>query len=260
MTPKQPARRPPRDRWRRLLWLNWTNLVPILWGALLLKYWLTGQLGRLIHPNFNGLIATTGGILLVLGSLHWLQRRQFGRQGGLSANLLPGKLATGLLVGTAIVGFIVPPGTLGAQAALQRGLGSTLPVTRLRPQAFEIASSPETRSLVDWVRTLNAYPEPEAYEGQPVQIEGFVMRLEELPEDGILVARFIISCCAVDAYPVALPVQLPLGARVEDFPVDRWVRVRGAIASMELPGQPRQASVQATEIAPIPTPRDPYSY
>lgn len=257
---KQPARNSPRSSQRRSPRLNWTDLVPVLWGALLLKYWLTGQLSRLIHPNFNGLIAVTGGLLLVLGSLHWWQGRRSGDQGILTANLVPGKLATGLLIGTAIAGLVIPPGTLGSQAALQRGLGSTLPVTRLRPQAFQIASNPEGRSLVDWVRTLNAYPEPEAYSGQPVRIEGFVMRLDELPADTILAARFIVSCCAVDAYPVALPVKLPAGTQATDFPVDSWVRIRGAIASLELPGQARQASVRATEIASIPTPRDPYSF
>ena len=257
---RQPSRTPPRPQKRRRSGVNWTDLVPLLWGALLLKYWLTGQLSRLIHPNFNGLIAVTGGLLLALGGLHWWQGRRSGSQGILTANLVPGKLATGLLIGTAIAGLIIPPGTLRSQAALQRGLGSTLPVTRLRPQAFQISSNPGTRSLVDWVRTLNAYPEPDAYDGQPVQIEGFVMHLEELPADVVLAARFIVSCCAVDAYPVALPVQLPPETQAADFPVDSWVRVKGAIAPLELPGQDRQASVRATEIAPIPTPRDPYSF
>ncbi|MEO0947470.1 MAG: TIGR03943 family protein [Cyanobacteria bacterium J06641_5] len=255
---RQPTRNRPSQR--RSLRFNWTDLVPVLWGVLLLKYWLTGQLSRLIHPNFNGLIAVTGGLLLALGSLHWWQGRRSGSQGVLAANLVPGKLATGLLIGTAIAGLIIPPGTLGSQAALQRGLGSTLPVTRLRPQPFQIFSNTEERSLVDWVRTLNAYPEPTAYSGQPVRIEGFVMRLDELPTDAILVARFIVSCCAVDAYPVALPVQLPPGTQARDFQVDSWVRISGAISPLELPGQARQASVKAAEIVPIPTPRDPYSF
>lgn len=248
------------SRNRRRPRLNWADLVPLLWGALLLKYWLTGQLSRLIHPNFNGLIAATGGLLLVLGGLYWWQGRRSSGREILTANLVPGKLATGLLIGTAIAGLIIPPGTLGSQAALQRGLGSTLPVTRLRPQPFQVASNPAGRSLVDWVRTLNAYPEPEAYSGQPVRIEGFVMHLDSLPANAILAARFIVSCCAVDAYPVALPVKLPPGTQVTDFPVDSWVRVSGEIAPLELPGQPRQASVRATEIVPIPTPRDPYSF
>lgn len=245
-------------------WPTWTDSVPLFWGALLLKYWLSGQLRRLIHPNYTGLVAVSGGLLLLLGLVHlWQQRRKpqpLDEVAGLAANLLSKKFAAGLLVGTAIAGLLIPPGTLGSQAALQRGLGSALPVTRLQPQAFEIATNPARRSLVDWVRTLNAYPEPEAYRDQAVRIEGFVMRLDTLPADVVLLTRFIVSCCAVDAYPVALPVVLPPETDPEDFPNDSWARVRGTMGATTSGDRPRQAIVRADAIVPIPTPRDPYSY
>ncbi len=247
------------------MWPYWGDVIPLLWGALLLKYWLSGQLQRLIHPNYTGLVATSGGALLLLG-LSYLQQQIGSRSGrdpmtSLAANLLPKRLATGLLVGTAIAGLAIPPGTLGSQAALQRGLGSALPVTRLQPQAFQITADASERSLVDWVRTLNAYPEPDAYRGQDVQIAGFVMRLDDLPADVVLLARFIVSCCAVDAYPVALPVALPPGIDGSEFPVDSWVEVRGTMAASTLTDDgPRQAIVRAEAMTPIPTPTDPYSY
>ena len=56
------------------------NLLPILdilailaWGGLLFKYWLTGTLRLLIHPNYFGLVFITSILLLILGAIKTAQ-------------------------------------------------------------------------------------------------------------------------------------------------------------------------------------------
>ena len=151
--------------------LPWLDVLALCaWGALLLKYWLTGQLSLLIHPNYFGLVFATGAVLLILGGVRaWqLRNRRHSRQVSETVDhitLFPVGWASGLLIVSAILGLAIAPAVLTSQTALQRGI-SDLPLTRAQPQSFRMSTQPEERSLIEWVRTLNAYPEPDAYVGQ----------------------------------------------------------------------------------------------
>jgi uncharacterized repeat protein (TIGR03943 family) len=130
-------------------------------------------------------------------------------------------------------------------------------VTRVRPQSFRVNRSPETRSLIDWVRTLDVYPEPDAYAGQKASVDGFVVYTANLPENYVTLTRFVITCCAADVYPVGLPVKLPQSRTA--FPADRWFQIKGKMITETLDGK-RQAVLLAHGITPIPEPQNPYSY
>jgi putative membrane protein len=246
-------------------------LALLLWGALILKYALTGELALLIHPNFFALSAGAGVLLFLLGLGKLIQMFQPQVSGGESVQhmtLLPKNVGSSLLIVVAIAGFIFPPTILASQTAIQRGLTEELPLTRSQPESFRANTSPEERTLLDWIRLLNVYPEPDAYAGDPVQIQGFVTHLPQLPDNYMMVSRFVLTCCAVDAYPVGLPVRLE-GTR-DDFPPDSWVEVSGEMATeiLELnledpsnaPLPQRQLVIHADAVEPIPTPRNPYEY
>ena len=152
--------------------------------------------------------------------------------------------------------------------ALQRGVSETLPVTRSLAQNFRATVKPEERSLIEWVRTLDAYPEPDAYTGQKVKVTGFVINLPQLNDNYLLLGRFILTCCAVDAYPVGLPVKLE--ASRSAYPADSWLEITGEMATELLnldtqkvqgvPLQKRQLVIVAKTVKPIPPPADPYGY
>jgi putative membrane protein len=168
----------------------------------------------------------------------------------------------------AVISFWVPPTVLSAQVALQRGVSESLPLTQTNPQAFRGNIKPENRTLIDWIRTLNAYPEPDAYQGQKAKITGFVIHLPQLPPNYLLLSRFVLTCCAVDAYPVGIPIKLEGDRSV--YPPDSWLTVEGAMLTESLPfdsqtlkaipRQKRQLVLEAQSIQQIPTPSDPYSY
>ncbi|MEM8832121.1 MAG: TIGR03943 family protein, partial [Cyanobacteria bacterium P01_G01_bin.19] len=159
-------------------WLEGLSLLA--WGSLLLKYTFTGQYKLLIHPNYFSLVLGSGIVLIVLGviKVKSIVENKV-RDNAEHISLFPPGLGSSLLLLVAIAGLLIPPKVLTSQTALKRGVGD-LPLTTIQPQAFRTDSKPEERSLIEWIRTINAYPEPDVYKGQPANITGFVLHLSEL--------------------------------------------------------------------------------
>ena len=249
-------------------WLDVSALLA--WGILLLKYTLTGQFRLLIHPNYFGLVLASSIVLLFLAivkiiSLLRSQGQQIEAEEHIT--LFPPGVSSTILLLAAIAGLIISPKVLASQTAMQRGVAD-IPLTRSQPQTFRASVKPEARTLIDWLRTLNAYPEPDAYTGQPANISGFVLHLPELPDNYLLLSRFVLTCCAVDAYPISIPVQLP--DHKNNYPVDTWLQIKGKMITVTLPTHnqtntdtiinKRQLVLKAESITEIPTPRNPYNY
>ncbi len=249
--------------------LSWLDAGALLaWGLLLTRKYFTGGLALLIHPNYFLLVLVAGLLLLALGSIllaqRWMQWRSAPTTAQASGELqhitlFPLGVGTLLLLSAALLGLMIPPRILGSEAAIQRGITEmNLPYTQTQVQSFYNQTKPEERSLLDWVRTLNAYPEPDAYTGQAANISGFVVHSDSLPRNYLLIARFTIACCAVDASPIGLPVRL-LGDR-DQYPPDTWLQITGTMATETLAGQ-RQLVITLTspeDIEEIPTPANPY--
>lgn len=223
------------------------------WGLLLLKYWVTGQLAVLIHPNYNALVVVDG--FGLLGLTAWYGRGRPGTMPQGVGSLLPRSWSRGLLLASAVVGLITTPQPFSSQTALAKG--DLLNQMRTLPQQFKPVSRPENRSLVDWVRLLSAYPEPDAYQNQPARVQGFVIQPPDWPDGTFFLARYVITCCAADAYPVGLPVRLPPDA--PQLKPDDWFQVEGSMGIEPLEGQ-RRVVLMAHQLQPIPRPANPYLY
>jgi len=105
------------------------------------------------------------------------------------------------------------------------------------------------------VRTLNNYPEPDAYLGQKANINGFVFYPKGFPANYLTLSRFVITCCAADTDPVAIPVKFT--GISQNHPQDSWFQVKGK-AIVETFNGSRQLVIDANEIQPIPIPKNPY--
>jgi uncharacterized repeat protein (TIGR03943 family) len=240
----------------------WLDALAItIWGILMLQYWLTGKLYLLIHPNFFGLVIFCGIALLMIGLLKmrevWRQRRRAVTANVQHLNLFPPGWGSALLLAVAILGLMVTPRVFASDTALQLGVTDLLSSGRVQPQSFRPSIRPEERSLVDWARTLNVYPEPDSYIGQKAKVQGFVIHPPDIGEEYIFLARFVITCCAADAYPVGLPVKLPENQK--RYPPDTWLEVEGEMTTETLAGK-RNLTIAANSIKEIPQPRNPYSY
>lgn len=238
----------------------WLDVLAIAaWGALFLKYWVTGKLFLLIHPNYMGLTVAAGLVMLGLagvraGSL-LKQHLQATPAQGDHLTLFPPGWASLLLLATAMLGLIVSPQAFASQTAVQRGVTDATTLTRVKPQAFRASNKSEDKSIVDWIRTLSSYPEPDAYTGQKVRVTGFVIHPDNLSEQYLFISRFILTCCAADAYPVSLPVKLSNHRSL--YKPDTWLQVEGQMITETL-NDKRQLVVQATALKPIAQPKNPY--
>jgi uncharacterized repeat protein (TIGR03943 family) len=249
--------------------LPWLDVVAIAaWGVLFLKYWFTGKLNLLIHPNYMGLTVTAGVVLLLVSSLKaallvkQMRRSVRGSATPQHLSLFPPGWSTALLLGTAILGLLISPRAFASQTAIDRGVNDTITLTRVKPQAFRVSTDSADKTLVDWVRTLAVYPEPDAYTGQKVKVQGFVVYPKDLPADYFLLSRFVLTCCAADAYPISLPVKLPQGRDAqgrEAYKPDTWLEIEGQMITAQLSGK-RQLTIAANTLKPIPEPQKPYDY
>jgi uncharacterized repeat protein (TIGR03943 family) len=243
--------------------LPWLDVLAITaWGILMFKYRFTGKLNLLIHPDFFWLVMLGAIVLLTIavfkGLKLWKQNRRYEAPTNQQhINIFPPGWSSALLLTTAILGFIITPRVFASQTALERGVSEILGATRAQPQAFQASMRPEDRTLIDWIRTLNVYPEPDDHTGKKVKVEGFVIHPPELDQDHLVLARFIITCCAADAYPVGLPVQLP--DTRDNYPPDTWLQVEGQMITETIANK-RQLTIKAKSLQEIPQPKNPYSY
>lgn len=248
------------------VWRSHLDTLAILaWGILLLRFWVSGRINILLHPDYVWLAVSAGIFLLGLGIFRVLQgiARSHQRTFPMPTpqmthfNLFPPGWSSALLLIVALFGLQFSPQAFASQIALDRGVTETLSMTRSQPQSFRGGTRPEDRSLIDWVRTLNVYPEPDEYKGLPVKVDGFVIHPDELPDDYLLLARFVITCCAADVYPVGLPVKLS-GDRAQ-YPADQWFQVTGEMATETLNNQ-RQLVIIPSQFTAISEPENPYDY
>jgi uncharacterized repeat protein (TIGR03943 family) len=248
-------------------WRQWLDIFAIgLWGAVLLTFWRTRQLGLLIHPAFNGLVVGAGLLLLVVffsSALVIVRSRRSARsaeEDGAANHtpVLPAGMTGTLLLVAALMALVVPPKPFTSTKVMARGGPSeTLIATRANPQAFRSNAKPEDRTLLEWVRTIAAYPEPDAYGGQRAVVSGFVLRSDELPTGYFWLARFAITCCAADAYPITLTAKMPPGRAIP--PNDTWLQVSAEAKSVTWDDR-RQVAFQIETVKEIPAPKNPYDY
>lgn len=179
----------------------WLDVLAIAaWGGLFLKYWATGKLFLLIHPNYFGLTVVAGiGLLLVavwraVSMIQSARRPNRFTAASQHITLFPPGWSSALLIATAILGLLISPRAFASQTAIDRGITDTVTLTRVKPLAFRAATRSDNRSLVEWVRALSVYPEPDAYTGQAAKVQGFVVHPPNLPNQYLLISRFVITC------------------------------------------------------------------
>lgn len=149
---------------------------------------------------------------------------------------------------------IVPLKPLGASSVAEgRGNGSVVQRVTSTPAPAVELEPPST--MLDFIsQVVNAPDRP--IEGT-VELTGFV---QSSTEDGFVLARFVMSCCAADAQPLLVTVRWS-GAHP---PVDGWATIEGTHvpAPEGIPPEDRfeveNIVVDASSVDEVPQPRQPY--
>ncbi len=87
-----------------------------------------------------------------------------------------------------------------------------------------------------------------------LRVDGFVAPDSDGPGGTFLLTRFVLSCCAADAYPVSIRVN-----GIKDVPPhDTWLRIEGHWKAHDPNDLPDFEELEADQWAVIPAPSDPY--
>jgi uncharacterized repeat protein (TIGR03943 family) len=229
---------------KKFLMFKFESMALVLLGFGLLFLHFSDRLKFFILPFYDPFVVTSGLVLILLGVLSWKSRHN-------------GKVPKFSIVGVlflSLIMFFVPPRPLSERSAQARGSSSETAILKVEIPRFGV--SPENRSIIDWTQMFNFDPDPHAYLGQAVKVDGFIQRSVDLPEDYFLITRFTLSCCIADARPVSLIVH---ANGVDPYMEGTWWELKGKMNVLELDGEERSV-VELTEASPISTPDDPYTY
>jgi uncharacterized repeat protein (TIGR03943 family) len=219
-----------------------------------------GRLGFYIHPRYN-LFTTTmaiiGLVLLMVAVLthkphdhHQTRRPRRFRAGDI--------VSVGITTAVLIALIVLPPTTLSSATAANRSTNEVGVVTP--SDSIDAAGSAElflSLTVRDWAGLLLQTQSPSFYRGKPVDTIGIVTP-SELADDVFNLTRFVVTCCAVDAQPVSIPVYYP--GWKQSFPVDSWVRVSGGFSPAPVGVGSLGLVLVPVEIEDQEVPREPYLF
>lgn len=242
-----------RSRW---LGIALTLIGVISIGALA----LSGQLELYIHPRytvFTVIMAVLAGaasiaaILVVPNDHHddaHVTPARFPRAAALGGVLL--------LVGAIVALLVIPPTTLSASTAQNRDVSTSSSVLDDIDTTQLIGGDPESFTVKDWATLLRQGLGLDYFAGTPARISGFVVPTDD--PDVFYLARFLVTCCAVDAQPLGVPVHLPNWA--EDVAADEWLEVSGSFDAHPDAEADEPIVLVPASVEPIDRPAQPYVY
>ncbi len=235
------------------------NVTLFLLGIALVALYWTDRLGLYIRPDYHVFSYLMGIILIIVGWAGMSVPPGHHHHKDSRSQQLFSLLSFCVFV--CLWAYVVfgPRVSLSARAAVNRGVNQNAAAgaqwsDESAPILSPLLSLAQTESytLADWTRLLRRDPEPRSHEGKSVDLEGFI----QTQSDGTFsLARFIVSCCVVDATPLSLPVDAPAG----ELKDGQWVRVKGKFA-VRSRGDNRVLMISPESIEKIEEPELPYLY
>jgi uncharacterized repeat protein (TIGR03943 family) len=212
-----------------------TYFAILLFNVYALVLYFNQQLTLYTNPRyilftavFNAISAVACGVGFILTA--W--RMGKGSIGG----LVPWRPSLTLLVAglVLVAAYALPARTLSSDIAGQRSsnFNNTQTQTSGSGNTLALFDTDTTRlTIADWVSAFNLKTNANFYAGKKIDVVGFVFHPKGTPSDVFYVSRFRMTCCAVDAQPLGVPVYSP-GWR-EKFEENSWVRTTGSFTETD---------------------------
>jgi uncharacterized repeat protein (TIGR03943 family) len=237
------------------------STIILLSAVLLLYYSFSGKISLFIHPRYNlftyfaaisTLIAAI--VALIFYGIDYYREIRSHKSITKPENSI---LSTFLLFSIVLsIGFFYPLKPISSATLEQRS--NEINLIQERSDDFEsFITNTKQYGINDWNYVLQTDPDWESYAGDEASIEGFIFHSEEMGSEFFLISKFVISCCAVDARPVGLPVKMDDWE--SKFSVDDWIRIDGEMQVAEYDGRERIVLVPES-IVIIDQPDNPYLY
>ena len=182
---------------------------PLLLAILIAKLWFTGTLGYYINSRTVPIVLAGGILFALVGIAGVLRRRSEVRLSWRTAAFLA----------PILVGLAVPARPLSAGTGQAATLGSL-------QLASHVSSGSPGDAFGSWISALGSHPDPQWWAGQKVSLVGFAMHQDGLPAHAVIIGRFLVTCCVVDAtllgFPAIISGKLPADGT--------WIQVNGTFA------------------------------
>ena len=236
------------------------NLLRSMGGILVCGYILLlasrDQLGFYTHPRYHqfAIIISIVGVTLVLIDI-MLQFKSRQPLNGSVFNLRRVKVSSYLVIIILIIGYTLPPKTLSPISLAQRENPAIIEAES-RCEIPKPTESSSTISINRWKTAMNSCKQASYFDNKDITITGFVSN-DLLKNDGydyFYIARYVISCCAVDSVPVKIVVEKSFSV---DYPDGTWLIVKGKLSQKVINGQAEYVITQPN-ITKISQPKYPY--
>jgi uncharacterized repeat protein (TIGR03943 family) len=215
---------------------------PLLFAVLVARLWLGGTLRYYVNDRTVWIVLLGAALLAVVGVVSVRSALRDDR-----TQVLTWRTAAFLL--PIVVGLLVPPQPLSASSGQSSSLGSL--------QLASHVSGGRGDSFPTWIADLASHPNSSWWTGQRVTIVGFAAHETGLPARTIIVGRYLVTCCVVDASLLGFPVQLP---RHLNLPDGAWIQVTGRFGRgfWTDPNGQQYPLIQHVHLSPVSIPSDPY--
>ncbi len=161
----------------------------------------------------------------------------------------------GVLVAAAVALLVIPPATLTAATTQNREL-SAVSNTSAADAPSLVGVDSTTFTVKDWSALLRSGG-ADTVAGQRADVTGYVLDTGSGPDRFHLV-RLLVSCCAVDAQPLGVPVALTGWA--DEVEPNQWLRIEGEFTADPSVAGDEPAVLVPDQVEPIDEPAEPYVF
>jgi putative membrane protein len=249
---------------RAWLWLTRWRGVVLATVATVATLWLaaTGKLILYIHPRYVVFTVIMAALALIITIASVLVRRDHDHeevQSRWQRTFSAGAIALTLVIAAGMI--VVPPATLTSATAAQRDVNSMeVGVNDTTIEEADAAGSAQFASFTvrDWASLLRQTNDLTFYADKPVDVTGFISADPSDPDNIFFVSRFVVTCCAVDAQPLGVPVFLENWK--SQLNADDWVQVTGGFGVNPSSTSDESIVLVPEDVERVSTPDDPYLF
>ncbi len=231
-------------------------------GGFLTFQLLTGRLQWYIHQRFFPLtllaiagLFLIGVVLLQTGRHATADAHQHGETDDHQHASTPSGWLLLIALLPLLIGLLSPAEPLSTSALSAKGVSAAAPILNsAQTRQFDLLD--QERTILEWTRLFNSQIAPTSYLGQKANVIGFAYHDPRLPPDQFLLSRFVIVCCAADAFALGMVVTWEQSDSLQN---DAWIKVKGPVQAITL-GQQRLPLIQAESVEMVAPPAQPYLY
>lgn len=204
--------------------------------------YFTNNLKLYIHPRYELFSIIFVSIAVMLLVTNWIFSKEKEKN---KLNIFGILIA--ILTAAAV---LLPPTSLSERTASGRIQSSTKTVSQSQTTSYDNFSQDFTHfDIVDWTSLIATNPPDSQIVGKSARFIGFVFN----NENNKYIARFRLSCCAVDATP--LTIKLGTSPAIDNLAEGTWIEVIGIFEKKD-----SNFVLKVDSISQISEPEQPYVY